>query len=95
MAAMWLAALAAGCSAVVDPDVGKLGGRPLSCTPYQPNPCVCQGGAFGTQLCNAGGSYDPCNCGTVGSAGSSNGGTGGSSGTGGNRGQGQGSSGKN
>ena len=81
MAALWLAAVAGGCSAVVDPDVGKLGGRPLSCTPNTRNPCVCPGGAFGSQLCNLGGAYNACECGTAGQGAGSVGGSGGSGGS--------------
>jgi hypothetical protein len=73
----WLAALllmaagfaaSGGCSAVVDPDVGKLGVPPApTCMPKRVVSCACVGGLTGTQICNAGGSYDPCNCGTAGS----------------------------
>ena len=62
-----------GCSAVVDPDVGKLGGPPPpTCMPRRVVGCACAGGLSGTQVCNDGGSYDPCNCGTAGAGGTGN-----------------------
>jgi hypothetical protein len=80
---MLLLASAMGCSAIVDPDVGKLGGPPPpACKPGQVvHGCACAGGVTGLQVCNLGGSYNACQCGSAASAGSA--GTAGSSGTGG------------
>jgi hypothetical protein len=63
----------AGCSAIVHPDSGSLGPAPVACTPGDIllNPaCPCPGGAGGKQICNQGGSLDPCVC-VAGSAGTS------------------------
>jgi hypothetical protein len=90
----WLLSSAAACSAVVDPDVGRLGGPPPpTCTPRTVVDCACAGGFNGKQVCNEGGTFNPCSCGTAGSAGTggSRAGSGGSStSTAGNRGQGNG-----
>jgi hypothetical protein len=68
--ALALAAAGAGCSAIVDPDVGKLGPAPApACTPNRVLSCICRGGLTGTQICNDGGSYDPCVCTGAGQAG--------------------------
>lgn len=54
---------AAACSAVIDPDVRGLGAPPLACEPGSPPvPCACRGGVSGTQICNAGGGYNACEC---------------------------------
>lgn len=73
----WLVALVllvvaagGGCSAIVDPDVGKLGPAPApACTPRRVLSCICRGGQTGTQICNEGGSYNPCECSGAGQAG--------------------------
>jgi hypothetical protein len=57
----WLL-LAASCSAVIDPDVRGLGAPPLTCTPNTVAICACIGGTTASQRCNAGGSYEPCQC---------------------------------
>jgi hypothetical protein len=81
----WLAGVmlagAAGCSAIVDPDVGKLGGPPPpACQPGDVlHNCACAGGKTGYQVCNQGGSYNTCECGTAGTSASA--GTGGAAGT--------------
>jgi hypothetical protein len=65
-----LAAATAGCSAVVDPDVGRLGSPPPpTCMPGRVVNCACNGGLTGKQVCNDGGTYNPCNCGAAGVAG--------------------------
>jgi hypothetical protein len=51
------------CSAVVHPDVGSLNPAPAACSPGVVAVCPCIGGGTGTQVCNAGGGYDPCICG--------------------------------
>jgi hypothetical protein len=76
-----LLAGAAGCSAIVDPDVGKLGGPPPpACQPGEAHGCACIGGKTGFQVCNSGGSYNQCECGMAGTSASA--GTGGAAGTG-------------
>src|SRR5689334_2585921 len=64
-----LAALASwGCMAIVDPDVGALGHPPAACQPGTQSPCNCQNGTeaiSGFQLCNMGGGYDDCVCGST------------------------------
>ncbi len=52
----------AACSAIVHPDSGSLGPTPVACTPGLQVSCPCVGGATGQQLCNYGGSFDPCVC---------------------------------
>jgi hypothetical protein len=82
LAGVMLLAGAAGCSAIVDPDVGKLGGPPPpACQPGEVvHSCACAGGKTGYQVCNSGGSYNDCECGTAGTG--AVGGTGGAAGTG-------------
>jgi hypothetical protein len=83
LAGVMLLVGATGCSAIVDPDVGKLGGPPPpACQPGDVlHNCACAGGKSGYQVCNSGGSYNECECGTAGTGASA--GTGSSAGTGG------------
>jgi hypothetical protein len=83
LAGVMLLAGAAGCSAIVDPDVGKLGGPPPpACQPGDVlHNCACAGGKTGYQVCNSGGSYNACQCDGAGIAGASAG-AGGAAGTG-------------
>jgi hypothetical protein len=68
MLLLWGLVSTAGCSAVVDPDIGRLGGPPPpTCMPGTIVNCACNGGLSGKQACNAGGTYNPCNCGFAGS----------------------------
>ena len=53
----WIALLLGGCSAIVDPDLGR---PPLACEIGQLNGCHCANGSDGVQRCNADGSYDDC-----------------------------------
>jgi hypothetical protein len=55
-------AVLCGCEAIVHPDVGSLGATPVVCTPGQTVISPCLGGGTCNQICNAGGSYDPCVC---------------------------------
>lgn len=54
---------------VVEPDVDTLGSPPRTCTPREEAVCACLGGVQGIQICNEGGSFDPCMCGVAGSGG--------------------------
>ncbi len=79
---VWLVAalvFGAGCSAVVDPDTGKLGNAPpRPCVPGSTNDeCACEDGRIGTQRCTDQERYDRCNCdaapaGTAGTTGTAN-----------------------
>jgi len=64
-----VAACAGSCSLVVDPDVDSLGSPPRTCMPGMRSECACLGGLVGTQRCNDGGSFDPCQCGVAGMSG--------------------------
>jgi len=60
-----------GCSAVVDPDIGRLGRPPPpTCELGTVINCACIGGLSGRQICNEGGTFNACNC-TPGIAGAS------------------------
>jgi len=61
--------IASSCSLVVEPDVDTLGSPPRTCTPHDEAICACLGGVQGVQVCNEGGSFDPCICGVAGSGG--------------------------
>jgi hypothetical protein len=51
------------CSAIVHPDVGSLGPMPVACHVGDLAPgCPCPSGGTGVQVCNIGGSFDPCAC---------------------------------
>jgi hypothetical protein len=54
-----------GCEALVHPDSGALGTAPVVCTPGASVISPCIGGGTCTQVCNTGGSFDPCVCGPV------------------------------
>lgn len=67
--AVFVASCLSSCSLVVEPDVDSLGSPPRTCTPTDEAVCACLGGVQGVQVCNEGGSYDPCNCGIAGQGG--------------------------
>lgn len=70
---MALVSLALGfvssCSLVVEPDTDSIGAPPRTCTPQDEAICACVGGVQGVQVCNEGGSFDPCLCGGAGNGG--------------------------
>jgi hypothetical protein len=70
---MAMGALALGfissCSLVVEPDTDSIGAPPRTCAPQDEAVCACIGGVQGVQVCNEGGSYDPCLCGGAGNGG--------------------------
>ncbi len=69
LALAWVVATC-GCSAVVDPDIGRLGGPPPpTCKPQSVVDCACNGGIGGKQICNSGGTFNPCVCGSAGTGG--------------------------
>ena len=64
-----IACALSACSLVVEPDVDSLGSPPRTCTPRDEAICACLGGVQGVQVCNEGGSFDPCMCGIAGQGG--------------------------
>jgi hypothetical protein len=53
-----------GCSALVDPDTRTLEPEPVLCSPGQVLTCLCDDGKPHSQRCNAGGDFEPCDCGS-------------------------------
>lgn len=64
-----LLTLLSSCSWVVEPEVDTLGTPPRTCTPNEEAVCACLGGLQGIQVCNEGGSFEPCGCGAAGAGG--------------------------
>ncbi len=63
-------------SATTDPTAGSDGGG--GCSPGESNPCRCEDGTRGTQVCRPGQTFGPCDCSGGSSGGSSGGVTSGS-----------------
>lgn len=61
-----VASVLSACSLVVEPDVDSLGSPPRTCKPRDEAVCACLGGVQGVQVCNEGGSFEPCICGGAG-----------------------------
>jgi hypothetical protein len=59
----------ASCRLIIDADADELGPPPVACSSGDRLDCVCPTGMAAVQVCNAGGSFDPCPCPPLGGAG--------------------------
>jgi hypothetical protein len=65
----FLSLAGAACSAWVDPDTRSLDPKPMACQLGDIVSCTCLDGSQSTQVCNVGGGFDACQCGTAPDAG--------------------------